>query len=349
LGLRTRGRRDGASHIAAFSALHGAGRIRHTECMTEHVRLTRGGLLSIEPAELSSRRELLSATGERARDLASAVPPTGLVLVSILSVQCGAALAKNLFHALGPGGTVFLRICMAAIVLLIVSRPRLAGHSRADYGAAVLFGVVIAIMNLAFYAAIDRIPLGIAVTLEFVGPLGVAVAGSRRRLDLLWSVLAASGIVLLAPWGGASVDTIGVFLALLAGAGWAGYILLNVRVGRAFAGNSGLVLAMGIAGIVALPLGLGDVAPVRGDVWLLASGFGVAILSTVIPFSLEHAALKRLPAQVFGVLMSVEPAVAALVGGVLLKEALSTRAIVAMAVVTLASVGSARFAAPRDR
>ena len=316
--------------------------------MPEQLRLARSGLLSIEPAELSRRRDPISVACERTRDLAGAVPPTGLVLFSILSVQCGAAFAKNLFHALGPGGTVFLRIGFAAIVLLVVSRPRFAGHSRADYGAAVLFGVVIAIMNVAFYSAIDRIPLGVAVTLEFVGPLGVAVAGSRRRLDLLWSALAAAGILLLAPWGGMSVDAIGVLLALLAGAGWAGYILLNVRVGRAFEGNSGLVLSMCIAGIVALPLGLGDVAPVNGDLWLLASGFGVAILSTVIPFSLEHAALKRLPAQVFSVLMSVEPAVAALVGVILLREALSLRAIAAMAVVTLASVGSARTDAPPD-
>ena len=170
--------------------------------------------------------------------------------------------------------------------------------------------LVIAAMNTAFYAALARLPLGIAVTLEFVGPLGVALAGSRRRLDLLWGGLAAAGIVALAliPTGQTALDPLGMALALLAGAGWAGYILLNVRVGRVFPGNTGLALAMAVAGLSVLPLGVRTSAAILGHPALLVAGGCVALLSTAIPFSLEHAALKRLPAHVFGVLMSVEPA-----------------------------------------
>lgn len=284
----------------------------------------------------------------RLREAAGAVPPTGLILMSILSVQIGAALAKGLFATLGPGGTVFLRIGFAALIMLAVGRPRIRGRARADYVAMLLFGLTIAGMNLAFYSAISRIPLGIAVTLEFVGPLCVAVAGSRHRLDLLWAAFAAAGILLLAPWANTAIDPIGIVLALTAGSGWAAYILLNVRVGRAFAGQEGLALAMGIACLVTLPLGIGVGGPLLGGPRLLAAGLGVALLSTVIPFSLEHAALKRLPAQVFGVLMSIEPAVAALVGAIILHQALGIRALLALAGVTLASVGSARGNAGRD-
>ncbi|HXT36146.1 MAG TPA: EamA family transporter [Chloroflexota bacterium] len=281
----------------------------------------------------------------RLREAAGAVPPTGLILMSILSVQVGAALAKSLFASLGPGGTVFLRIGFAAVIMLAVGRPRIRGHRRADYVAMVLFGLTIAGMNLSFYSAIARLPLGIAVTLEFVGPLCVAVIGSRRRLDLLWAAFAGGGILLLAPWDNSAIDPLGVVFALTAAGGWAAYILLNVRVGRAFPGQSGLALAMGISCLVTLPLGIGASGPLLGDPRLLAAGLGVSVLSTVIPFSLEHAALKRLPAQVFGVLMSLEPAVAALVGVILLHQALGLRALLALVGVTLASVGSARSSA----
>jgi inner membrane transporter RhtA len=284
---------------------------------------------------------LVAQTGKIARS----VPPTGLVLLSILSVQVGAALAKNLFPELGPGGTVFLRIGFAAILLLVAWRPRLGGRTRADYYAVLLFGLTIAGMNAAFYAAIARLPLGIAVTIEFVGPLAVAVGGSRKRLDLLWSALAAAGILLLAPWGGATIDPIGVLLALLAACGWAAYILLNVRVGRAFTGATGLALALGVATVAALPLGIMSAGSMVGNPHLLLVGFGVAVLATVIPFSLEHAALKRLPAQVFGVLMSVEPGVAALVGWIILHEALGGRGLLALVAITLAAAGSARLGA----
>jgi len=296
--------------------------------------------------------DVVAGTGmaaERPRAGAGAVPPTLLVFLAIISVQIGAAVAKTLFPALGSSGTVFLRIGFAALALLIAGRPRLSGYRRADYGAAVLFGVAIAVMNTAFYAAIARIPLGAAVTLEFVGPLGVAIAGSRRRLDTVWAVLAAGGIVLLAPVGGAVIDPLGALLALLAGAGWAAYILLNVRVGRAFRGGDGLTLALAVAAVATLPLGVAGAGARLFSPQFLAPGAAVALLSTVIPFSLEHAALKRLSARVFGVLMSVEPVVAALVGFVVLREALGARGLLALVCVTVATVGSARTGAPGGR
>jgi inner membrane transporter RhtA len=277
----------------------------------------------------------------RVRRAAGAIPPTGLVFASILSVQLGAAIAKSLFPALGPAGTVVLRIGFAALLLLALERPRLRGHGRRDYAAVVLFGLVMAAMNTSFYSAIARLPLGIAVTVEFVGPLAIAVFGSRRPLDLAWAALAAAGILLLAPTRGTSIDPLGLAFALLAGACWAGYILLNVRVGRVFPGGSGLALAMAVAAVAILPVGVGAKDVLAGSPGLLLAGLGVALLSTTIPYSLEHAALKRLPARAFGVLMSLEPAVAALVGAVLLGEALGLRGMLALASVSVATAGSA--------
>ncbi len=186
------------------------------------------------------------------------MPPTLLVLAGIASVQFGAALAKGLFDEIGPGGTVFLRMAFAAVVLLLVWRPSARGHSRRALWLAFWLGLVLAGMNLAFYASLDRIPLGVAVTLEFVGPLGVAVAGSRGALDVLWVGLAGLGILLLSDFGSADLDSLGVVLALVAGGFWAAYILLSVRVGREFEGGDGLALAM-VAGSAALvPVGVAD-------------------------------------------------------------------------------------------
>jgi inner membrane transporter RhtA len=310
---------------------------------------TTGSVLSPSPGAALAPRAITAWSAPLAREVgrlraaAGALPPTGLILASMLSVQVGAALAKTLFAALGPAGTVSLRIIVAALVLLAVERPRLGGQARADYLAVALFGLVIAGMNLAFYSAIARLPLGLAVTVEFVGPLGVAVAGSRRRLDLLWVALAAVGILLLAPIGPSSLDPLGLGFALLAGCGWAAYILLNVRVGRAFPGASGLALAMAVAGLAIVPVGVHAAGAALATPRLLVVGVGVALLSTVIPFSLEHAALKRVPAHIFGVLMSAEPAIAALIGVALLGEALGSRRLLALACVVVATAGSARF------
>ena len=273
-------------------------------------------------------------------------PPTGLVLFSIVSVQLGAAIAKGLFDSLGPGGTVFLRISFAALVLLVLVRPKLRGHYRSGYLVATVFGLALAGMNLSIYLAIDRIPLGVAVTLEFVGPLGVAVAGSRRLLDLLWVALAAAGILMLAPLdvlGGTNLDPVGVAFALLAGCLWAGYILLSARTGSAFAGGTGLAIALCVGTAVLLPVGVADAGYALLDPRLLLAGFAVAMLSSAIPYSLELEALRRLPARVFGVLMSLEPAVAALAGLLVLGERLEPRAAAAVLLVTVAAAGASRF------
>ena len=184
------------------------------------------------------------------------VPASALVVGAIASVQFGGALAVHLFAAVGPGGATLLRLASATIVLVAIWRPRLGRHARRELLLAALFGLVLAGMNLSFYSAIHRIPLGVAVSLEFVGPLAVAIGGSRRRLDLLWVGLAAAGILTLTHSGGHGVDGLGILLALTAGCLWGGYILISARVGRAFAGGSGLTLAMCVSTVVALPVGV---------------------------------------------------------------------------------------------
>jgi inner membrane transporter RhtA len=263
-----------------------------------------------------------------------------LVMGAVASVQVGAAIATTLFDELGPAGTVLLRTGFAALVLVLLWRPSLRGRSTVALRDAVLFGLALAGMNLSFYAALDRIPLGIAVTLEFTGPFLVAVAGSRRASDLLWVALAAGGIVLLAPGIHGSLDVTGSLLALLAGAFWAAYIVLAARIGRAFSGGQGLSIAMVVATVVLLPSGIVAGGSTLGDPGLLAVGFAVALLSSAIPYSLELEALRRLPKGTFGVLMSMEPAVAALVGLIALGQDLSANEVVAIGLVVAASAGA---------
>jgi inner membrane transporter RhtA len=258
------------------------------------------------------------------------------VVAAVTSLQFGAGLAVTLFDELGPAGAAFLRLTIAAVVLLAIWRPRVRGHPPRDLRIAALYGITLGLMNLCIYEAMDRIPLGVAVTIEFWGPLAVAVAGSRRPLDLLWVALAATGIVLLADPGGGSLDGAGIAFAIAAGGLWAIYILLAARVGRIFPGGSGLALAMIFGALVTLPAGVGaDLL----DPELLALGAVVALASSVIPYSLELEALRRLPARVFGVLMSLEPAVAALAGLVVLGQALGGIEWLAIALVVVASAG----------
>ena len=270
----------------------------------------------------------------------------GLVLGGIVSVQTGAAVATTLFDELGPAGTVLVRVFFSAVVLVALWRPALRGLRGARLRDVALFGFALAAMNFSFYGALDRIPLGIAVTLEFVGPLGVALAASRRAIDLVWVALAAAGIVLLAPASGGDIDGLGVVLALVAGGFWAAYIVLSARIGRSFEGGTGLALAMAVATVLLLPIGI----PVAGsellDVGVLAAGAAVAMLSSAIPYSLELEALRRLPQGTFGVLMSLEPAVAATVGFVGLEQDLSTTDVLAIGLVVIASAGALRAVTP---
>ena len=269
-----------------------------------------------------------------------ALPPVPAILGAIVSVQGGAALAKGLFPALGPTGTVGLRVGISALVLLAAFRPRVWRGTTAQWRAVIPYGVVLGGMNLVFYLALSRIPLGLAVTLEFVGPLAVAVAGSRRAMDAAWVVLAAAGIALIAPWAGGGVDPLGVLLALAAGACWGAYILLGGRVSRMIPGGAAVATGMAIAAITALPVAIATGGFARLTPGLLAAGTGVALLSSAIPYTLEMIALKELPARTFGILMSLEPAVAALAGLVFLHEVLSPRQWLAVVLVIAASTGS---------
>jgi inner membrane transporter RhtA len=272
------------------------------------------------------------------------VPPVLLVCGATLSVQFGAALAATLFDRLGPGGAVWVRLLFAAMLLVAIWRPRIAHRSAPDLALVVTFGLALAGMNACFYEALDRIPLGITVTIEFAGPLLLAVALSRRALDLVWVALAAAGILLLSRGGTESLDAVGVAFALIAAAFWAGYILLSARTGRRFAGGSGLAVAMAVGAVVATPLGIADGGSDLLDPALLAQGAAVAVLSSVIPYSLEFEALRRIPAWTFGVLMSLEPAVAALAGFVVLGQDLTLRELVGIAAVVVASAGAAHHA-----
>jgi inner membrane transporter RhtA len=275
-----------------------------------------------------------------------------MALGSIVSVQCGAALATTLFDSVGPLGAVFLRSLFGALALLAMahrSLPSLRGGRPWD---VVLFGIALAAVNLSFYAALDRLPLGIAVTLEFVGPLGVAVFGSRRRRDVVWALLAAAGILLLSDGtGGGGIDPLGAALALTAGGFWALYILQSARVGKSYPGLGGLAVAATISAVLVAPFGI-----VQGGGQLLtpshlAVGLAVGLFSSAIPFALELEALRRLPNAVFGVLMSLEPAVAAAVGFVALSQGLALIEVVAIALVVTACAGALRSAAtpaPRD-
>jgi inner membrane transporter RhtA len=269
-----------------------------------------------------------------------------LVLGATVSVQSGAAVAIELFDDLGPVGTVMLRLVFAALVLAAIWRPALAGLRGANARDVVLFGIALAAMNTSFYLSLDRIPLGLAVTLEFVGPLGVAFALSRSRADLVWAALAGAGILLLAPDLGDGLDAVGAALALLAGVFWAAYILLAARVGRAFTGGDGLALAMMVSAVLILPAGIVAGGEDLLDVGVLALGAVVAMLSSAIPYSLELEALRRLPRSTFGVLMSLEPAIAALIGFIALNQDLAATEVLAIALVVTASAGALRAAPP---
>jgi inner membrane transporter RhtA len=263
-----------------------------------------------------------------------------LVVGAAISVQVGAAFAKELFDDVGPPAVVLMRLVFGSVAVWAIFRPRFAGRTRRELGLVLALGVVLACMNTTFYEALARIPLGVAVTVEFLGPLAVAVISSRRRLDFAWIALAGGGIALLADPGG-DLSVAGVILAAVAAVFWGIYILLGVRVGRAWSGASGLAVAMVVGAVLSIP---GGVASGRGDLLhpgVLGAGLVVALACSAVPWSLEIEAMRRLPTHVFGVLMSIEPAVAALSGLVLLGEHLSTRVAVSIVLVVVASAGAA--------
>lgn len=274
------------------------------------------------------------------------VPPPALILLGIISLQVGAGFAKHLFDRLPPNAVVTMRLLTSAIVLGFLARRALRtvlrDHSRSSLAIAACFGLALALMNFSIYQSFARIPLGVAVTIEFLGPLAVSIVASRRPRDALWVVLAGAGVVLLARGGSGALDPAGVAFALLAAACWAAYIVLTAAIGRRFSGSTGLAAASVVGTVAILPLGVASAGTALLDPRLLLIGLGVGLLSSVIPYSLELEALRRMPARVFGVLMSLEPAVAALVGMVLLGEVLTARQWIAICCVIVACAGATR-------
>jgi inner membrane transporter RhtA len=266
-------------------------------------------------------------------------PAPLLILAAAFSVQSGAALATTLFDEAGALGAVWLRQLFGALVLLALNAGVLGRIRSRPIWPVVALGCTLALMNSLFYASIDRIPLGLAVTVEFVGPLGVAVAGSRRARDFLWIALAGAGVVLL---GSPTVDLdlVGLALALGAAVCWAGYILIGKRLGESWPVLDGLTLAMVLATVLMTPIGIASAGGALLDGSILGVGLAVGVLASVVPYVLELAALRRMSTWTFGILMSLEPAVAALAGAIFLSQALSVYESLAVALVVVASIGA---------
>lgn len=268
------------------------------------------------------------------------IPPVYAVLLAIISVQCGAAIAKTLFPTIGAAGTASLRIGISAILLLLAYRPNLKAITPKQWKIVLPYGLTLGAMNLVFYTAIERIPIGLAVTLEFIGPLLVAIIGSKRLLDYCWVLLAAIGIVLIAPWSNDSIDPIGVIFALLAGALWATYIILGGKVSKIMHDGQAVATGMLFGAILILPFGLYENGLANLTPKFLGMGFALALLSSAIPFTLEMKALGQLPPRTFSILMSLEPAAAAVCAYIFLQEHLNFYEILAIICVVIASVGS---------
>ncbi|MFN8098224.1 MAG: EamA family transporter [Dermatophilaceae bacterium] len=270
---------------------------------------------------------------------ADRIPAPVLVLGGIVSVQFGGAIAQTLVPAIGAGGAVVMRLLFATVVLLAVLRPRWRGHSPAAWRTVIAFGVALGAMNFTFYGSLAHLPIGVAVTIEFIGPLLLAASLSRRLLDLVAVVGAGLGVVLISraldtPL--ADLEWTGIGLALAAGGCWAAYILLSGRTGASFPKLDGLAFAMVTASLITLPFGLGSIPD-----WtprLVVKGVGIAVLSSLLPYSLELLALRRMSARVFGIMLSLEPACAALAGLLVLGQRLSTSQLLGMVLVVAASV-----------
>ena len=268
------------------------------------------------------------------------IPPIPAVLFAIISVQSGAAIAKSLFPVIGAAATASMRIGISAILLLAVYRPNLFQITPKQWKIVISYGLSLGAMNLIFYLAIERIPIGLAVTLEFIGPLLVAVFGSKRFIDYLWVLLAAAGIVLIAPWTNNGIDLLGILFALLAGALWAAYIVLGGKISRIMKSGEAVATGMLFASLLIVPFGiigngLNSLTPT-----FFYLGIALALLSSAIPFTLEMKALGQLPARTFSILMSLEPAAASICAFLFLQEHLTFNEVLAVFFVVIASVGS---------
>lgn len=273
------------------------------------------------------------------------VPPLALVLGSIISVQFGAAISVTIFDEVGVAGSTLLRLAFAALFLFLLGRPKVAQWSARQAKMAIAFGLILAAMNLAFYFAINILPVGIATTIEFLGPISIAAIFSRRLLDGLWVALAAAGVVLIAqPWSGGTLELDGVLLALLAAFFWAVYILIAQRAGEVFPDRDGLTVAMMIGTAIVFIPGVISGGSVLVTPHILLLGAVIGLLSSLIPYSFELEALRRMPTRVFGTLMSIEPAVAVLAGFIILSQTPTLLELFAISLVVIASVGVTRSA-----
>ena len=262
------------------------------------------------------------------------------VLAAIASVQFGSAIARTLFDDLGAAGVTFLRLAIAALIFAVIARPRVRTWSPAAWRAAALLGVVMAGMNLIFYLALRAVPLGTAVTVEFLGPLLLALVQTRRLAELLWALLAGAGVILLGLDSTGSAPLSGLLLAFAAGLCWAGYIVFSARLGGLVPGTGGLAVSLAVGALLVAPFGLPGASAVVAEPTLLIAAAGVALLSSVVSYGLEINALRRIPTRVFGILMSLQPAAAAIAGLIVLGQRLGWREMVALVLVTLASVGA---------
>lgn len=268
------------------------------------------------------------------------IPPLPAILLAIISVQFGAAIAKSLFPAIGAAGTASLRIGISALILFLAYRPNLRKITPEQWKLVIPYGLSLGTMNLIFYLAIERIPVGLAVTLEFVGPLVLAVFGSKRLIDYLWVFIAAMGIALIAPWSGNGIDVVGALFALLAGVFWATYIVLGGKVSKVMKDGDAVSTGMLFASLLIIPFGIMENGLSNLTPNLLGMGIALALLSSAIPFTLEMKALGQLPPRTFSILMSLEPAAASICAFLFLQEHLSFSEIIAVFFVIIASIGS---------
>ncbi|WP_250036267.1 EamA family transporter [Paractinoplanes maris] len=262
-----------------------------------------------------------------------------LVLMSVISIQFGQAVGRTLFDDLGATGVVLLRVTISALVLAVATRPRVRSWPRAAWRAAALLGVAVAGLNLLSALALRTVPLGVVVTVSFLGPLTVSLVQTRRLLDLVWALLAGAGVALLWWHPGAAVPLSGLVVAALAGVCGAGYIMLTARLGGLVPGVGGLPVSLTVAALVALPFGAGGASAVTERPTLLLGAGAVALLQTIFPYVLELTALRTLPTRVFGILASLNPAAAAIAGRLVLNQHLGPVELAALALVTSASAG----------
>jgi len=294
-------------------------------------------------------RRVTPGTGAAAGSRGGTSPAILLVIAGLACQEVGASLAVLLFPQVGPLGMVMLRLVFSALVLLLIARPRVRGHSQRDWTSVALFGLVLALMNSLFYLALERLPLGVTVTIEVLGPLVLSIVAAHRASAWLWALLALAGVVALGGGGWDRLDPLGVLFALGAAGSWAFYILASARVGRAFPKLDGLALAMTVGALLSLPFGIVDAGAALLRIEIVALGAAVAVLSSTIPYAFELIALRRLPAAAFAILMSLAPATASLAGFIFLGQHMTWLEIAGIALVIAASIGAVRSSARAAR